>query len=54
MSIEPLGYTPIPAPQPVSEPPTLIESDQIKAILYLGIKGEVILPDPERTIDILA
>lgn len=32
----------------------LIEPRDIKAILYLGLRGEVVLPDDSRKVDILA
>lgn len=32
----------------------LIDSDEIKAILYLGIRGEISLPIEKHDVDILA
>lgn len=54
MSIEPFRASMAPTPQTIPDPPPLIKGDEIKAILYLGIKGEVILPAPSRSVDILA
>ncbi|MBI9103356.1 MAG: hypothetical protein JEY99_13140 [Spirochaetales bacterium] len=33
--------------------PTVIEPVDIKAILYLGLRGDVALPSPEHKVDIL-
>ena len=54
MSIEPTRASLAPTSPAIPDPPPLIKGDEIKAILYLGIKGEVILPTPERTVDIFA
>jgi hypothetical protein len=32
----------------------LIAPEDVKAILYLGLKGEISLPAPKRQVDILA
>lgn len=39
--------------QPKVDSP-LIDSDEIKAILYLGIRGEISLPIEKHDVDILA
>ena len=53
MSIDPIKTAP-PSPPPKSlEPPPLIDGDVVKAILYLGIMGDVKLPGSEKQVDIL-
>lgn len=43
-----------PAPQqPVKEPP-VINSNEIRAILYLGIRGKISLPVDHHKVDVLA
>ena len=54
MSIEPYRASIIPMSQTISTSPPLIKSDEIKAILYLGIRGEIHLPLPEESVNILA
>ena len=54
MSIEPAHMSHIQPPKtPVRESP-LIDAEDIKAILYLGIRGEIALPMEKRKVDILA
>lgn len=54
MSIEPYGNSVIPVSPTTQVPPPLIGRDEIKTILYLGIRGDVDLPHPEGFVDILA
>ncbi|MCK4542394.1 MAG: hypothetical protein KAU17_09180 [Spirochaetales bacterium] len=44
------GIHPIPSP-PLE--PNVISLEKIKAILYLGLRGEVFLPKPEHKVDII-
>lgn len=53
MSIDPINAH-MQTPPTSTNPPALIRGEDIKAILYLGIKGDLNLPAPNRTIDILA
>lgn len=39
---------------PPSQKPTLIEEHDIKAILYVGLRGEIALPVENRKVDIFA
>lgn len=48
-----LLQTQITQSQPVEEP-QLIEARDIKAILYLGLRGEITLPLEDHEVDILA
>jgi hypothetical protein len=43
-------------PEMVNQPtePPVIEMKEIKAILYLGIRGDIALPMEEHEVDILA
>ena len=41
-------------PRPIDTEPALIELKDIKAILYLGLRGEVALPIEDHEVDILA
>lgn len=54
MTIDTIGFASGNAYAGVKESSVLMEGDEIKAILYLGIKGEVFLPEPERRVDLLA
>ena len=47
---QPVFYIPTP---PAKEIP-LIDEREIKAILYLGLRGDISLPVEERKVDILA
>ncbi|MBN2050970.1 MAG: hypothetical protein JW760_11030 [Spirochaetales bacterium] len=52
-SIQTQQYPMMPPQMPAKEA-SLIELDEIKAILYLGLRGEVSLPTEDRKVDILA
>jgi len=41
------------SPRPIDIEPALIELKDIKAILYLALRGEVSLPVEEHEVDIL-
>jgi hypothetical protein len=53
MSIEPVNTAPISPPRKSPTPLPVIDGDAIKAILYLGIMGDVKLPGPEKQVDII-
>ena len=54
MSIEPIQLPQIQPPQTPSRDLPLIDAEDIKAILYLGIRGEIALPIEKHKVDILA
>lgn len=54
MSIDPVMVQQIQTPKPPQRDLPLIEPDEIKAILYLGIRGEIVLPLEKHEVDILA
>ena len=54
MSIDPVKTPPIPPPKPPAPERPLIDARDIKAILYLGIRGEIALPIEKHEVDILA
>jgi hypothetical protein len=54
MSIDTVHISQIQPPKaPIGESP-LIDAEDIKAILYLGIRGEIALPIEKHKVDILA
>jgi hypothetical protein len=57
MSIDKVENTVTSPPSAQQQPKAesaLIDSDEIKAILYLGIRGEISLPIEKHDVDILA
>ena len=57
MSIDKVENTMTSPPSAQQQPKAesaLIDSDEIKAILYLGIRGEISLPIEKHDVDILA
>ena len=55
MSIDQVGQTAIQAPPPQAEKNSpIIDSNEIKAILYLGIRGKISLPVEQHKVDVLA
>lgn len=54
MSIDPVMVQQIQTPKSPQREITLIQPNEIKAILYLGIRGEIVLPVEKHKVDILA
>jgi len=54
MSIDPVHIPQIQPPKTPDREIPLIDAEDIKAILYLGIRGEIALPIERRKVDILA
>ena len=54
MSIEPIQIQQIQPPHSPDREAPLIDAEDIKAILYLGIRGEIALPMEKHKVDILA
>ena len=54
MSIDPIRIPNIQTPKSPEREVPLIDAKDIKAILYLGIRGEIALPIEKRKVDILA
>jgi len=54
MSIDPIPTSQIEPPRPPDREIPLIEARDIKAILYLGIRGEIALPIEKHKVDIIA
>ena len=53
MSINQVHITQIQPPKSPGREIPLIDAEDIKAILYLGIRGEIALPIEKRQVDIL-
>ncbi len=54
MSVDPIQIPTVQSPKtPVRDIP-LIDAKDIKAILYLGIRGDIALPIEKHKVDILA
>ncbi|MBT3272438.1 MAG: hypothetical protein HN368_04730 [Spirochaetales bacterium] len=54
MSIDPVQIPQIQPPKTPDREIPLIDGEDIKAILYLGIRGEIALPIERHKVDILA
>ena len=54
MSIDPIRLPQIQPPKSPEREVPLIDSQDIKAILYLGIRGDVALPVEKHKVDIIA
>ena len=54
MSVNPIRIPQIQPPQLPEREMPLIDPKEIKAILYLGIRGEIALPVEKHKVDILA
>lgn len=56
MSIDQVGQAAVqpPAPQSEVKNSAVIDSNEIKAILYLGIRGKIALPVESHKVDVLA
>ena len=54
MNIEPVQIPQVQPPKSPGTEPTLIDAQDIKAILYLGIRGEIALPIESHKVDLLA
>ena len=54
MSIDPVQIPHIQPPKSPDREIPLIDAEDIKAILYLGIRGEIALPIEKHKVDILA
>ena len=54
MSVDPIQMPNVRPPKPQVREIPLIDAKDIKAILYLGIRGEIALPIEKHKVDILA
>ena len=54
MSVNPVRTQQLPLTKMPKQEPPLIKARDIKAILYLGIRGEITLPIEKHEVDILA
>ncbi|HOV62956.1 MAG TPA: hypothetical protein PLG43_03625 [Spirochaetia bacterium] len=54
MSIDKVSIQAKPSVEVPRKTMPLITPEDIKAILYLGLHGEISLPDPKRQVDIFA
>jgi hypothetical protein len=54
MSIDPVRIPNMQPPKSPEHDMPLIDAEDIKAILYLGIRGEITLPVEKHEVDILA
>ncbi len=54
MSVDPIRIPQIQPPRLPEREIPLIDVKDIKAILYLGIRGEIALPIEKRKVDIIA
>ena len=54
MSIDPIQMAQIQPPRTPDREIPLIDAEDIKAILYLGIRGEIALPMERHKVDIYA
>jgi len=45
---------PLPVQQQAAKDPPIINSNEIRAILYLGIRGKISLPVESHKVDVLA
>jgi hypothetical protein len=54
MSIDPIRIPQIQPPKSPEREIPLIDARDIKAILYLGIRGEIALPIEKHKVDIIA
>ena len=54
MAIDKIQMSQIQPPRSPEREMPLIDSNEIKAILYLGIRGEIALPVEKHKVDIIA
>ena len=54
MSVDTIQFPPIQPPKTPDREIPLIDAKDIKAILYLGIRGDIALPVEKHKVDILA